>query len=79
MKRILTLLTASVLTFTSCTSENDDQPTSTVSILPKTISSIDTEESITTITYDGNKILKISKDNNIIVYILHGRFNYKKS
>lgn len=78
MKRILTLLTASVLTFTSCTSENDNQPTSTVSILPKTISSIDTEESITTITYDGNKILKISKDNNIIIYSYTGDLITKK-
>lgn len=70
MKSIITILSLIVLTFTSCTSNEDTSQNQENSILPKKIINIEGSISeTTTITYNGNKILEInSADGHKSVY-----------
>lgn len=80
MKKILCLFSASLLLFASCSSNDDnssDLPsTSTLSILPKTVKfsspSYPSDNSISTVTYNGNKIVSAKTGSERTDYVYDG-------
>ncbi|PKB15180.1 hypothetical protein [Flavobacterium sp. 5] len=73
MKKIFTLAAAATLAFTSCTSDDNEDKSSDSLILPKTVSYIDAynseDNSIATVTYNGNKIVQIVDGDSKTEYV----------
>ncbi|MCV9926591.1 hypothetical protein OIU83_02950 [Flavobacterium sp. LS1R49] len=77
MKKLLYLFLTSLLTLASCSSDNDNSssvPSEDTSILPKTTTSIYSEgnRSISTNTYEGNKILSVTSKDRRVDFIYDG-------
>lgn len=77
MKKLLYLLTASLLVFTSCSKDDNDSSDPASSILVKKITDIDIDGSSSTrnYIYNGNKIVSITdEDSSVLKYTYTGDF-----
>lgn len=77
MKKILFyFLSVSLFILTSCSNDNSDNDQDTNSVLPKAIKFINetdlSKSDITTISYDGNKIVNVLSENEKIAYTYEG-------
>lgn len=85
MKKLLCLFSASLLVLTSCSSNEDNSPTdNTVAvILPKTIKSTypssPADNSIETLTYNGNKIVNVKYEGVRVDYVYDGDLIVKET
>ncbi|WP_281237800.1 hypothetical protein [Flavobacterium praedii] len=76
MKKLLYLFSATLLVFTSCSSDDANSSDSASMILPKSVKytspSYPSDNSNSTISYDGNKIISIKSEDGRTDYVYDG-------
>jgi hypothetical protein len=76
MKKLLCLFSASLLVLTSCSKDDDNTPDPATSILAKTVKntnpSYPSENSSSTVIYNGNKIVSIKEESRRVDYTYDG-------